>query len=456
MFIEDLVMRRNVLLLQGPVGPFFALFARDLENRGFNVFKVNFNGGDSLFYRRKRTIDYRGKLKDWEDFLERTLENRDIGRIYLFGDCRVYHRTARQVAERMGVRVFVFEEGYIRPNFITLEESGVNGNSPMVGEKIDLDNLKIETSREALHPRSVFIRTALYAMAYYTSAALNRRKFKYYQHHRNFNPITEGARWILSAYRKMRYRRKEKHVISELLPQFEGNYFLCPLQVHCDMQVSAHSGYNSIEHFIGDVITSFMEHAPKNKAIVFKHHPLDRGYTDYSLLFENLISENGLRGRVFYVHDVDLPTLLKHAQGTVLINSTVGMSSLFHGTPVKTLGTAIYDLPGVTNQQPLDDFWSESGSVSKKTYNQLRQYLVERNQINGSFYKPFPSVSNSAGLIWASGLLNNEHEFEARRMEASDRPSLKVVGGMDVETAAQDMNLSEEELAEIWKNSKSA
>jgi len=156
------------------------------------------------------------------------------------------------------------------------------------------------------------------------------------------------------------------------------------------------------------------------------------------------------------VHDVDLPTLLKHAQGTVLINSTVGMSSLFHGTPVKTLGTAIYDLPGVTNQQPLDDFWSESGSVSKNTYNQLRQYLVERNQINGSFYKPFPSVSNSAGLMWASGLLNNEHEFEARRMEASDRPSLKVVGGMDVETAAQDMNLCEEELAEIWKNSKSA
>ena len=68
-------MRRNVLLLQGPVGPFFTLFARDLETRGFNVFKVNFNGGDSFFYRRKRTIDYRGKLKDWEDFLQRTLEN---------------------------------------------------------------------------------------------------------------------------------------------------------------------------------------------------------------------------------------------------------------------------------------------------------------------------------------------------------------------------------------------
>ena len=454
-------MRRNVLLLQGPVGPFFTLFARDLETRGFNVFKVNFNGGDSFFYRRKRTIDYRGKLKDWEDFLQRTLENRDIGRIYLFGDCRVYHRTARQVAERLGIRVFVFEEGYIRPNFITLEESGVNGNSPMIGQEVDLEDTIVETSREALHPQSVFFRTALYAIVYYIMAAFSRRKYKYYQHHRNFNPVSEGARWILSAYRKMRFRRKEKHVISELLPQFEGNYFLCPLQVHCDMQVSAHSGYNSIEHFIGDVISSFMEHAPKNKAIVFKHHPLDRGYTDYSLLFENLISENGLRGRVFYVHDVDLPTLLKHAQGTILINSTVGMSSLFHGTPVKTLGTAIYDLPGVTNQQSLDEFWSESGSVSKKTYNQLRQYLVERNQINGSFYKPFPSVTNSAGLMWASGMLNHEHQFELNRIKASEeineRPNLKVVGGLDVDSTTQGASFSEEEeLAEIWKNSKSA
>ena len=359
-------MRRNVLLLQGPVGPFFTLFARDLETRGFNVFKVNFNGGDSFFYRRKRTIDYRGKLKDWEDFLQRTLENRDIGRIYLFGDCRVYHRTARQVAERLGIRVFVFEEGYIRPNFITLEESGVNGNSPMIGQEVDLEDTIVETSREALHPQSVFFRTALYAIVYYIMAAFSRRKYKYYQHHRNFNPVTEGARWILSAYRKMRFRRKEKHVISELLPQFEGNYFLCPLQVHCDMQVSAHSGYNSIEHFIGDVISSFMEHAPKNKAIVFKHHPLDRGYTDYSLLFENLISENGLRGRVFYVHDVDLPTLLKHAQGTILINSTVGMSSLFHGTPVKTLGTAIYDLPGVTINSRLMSFGLNPGRYPKR------------------------------------------------------------------------------------------
>ena len=32
--------RRAVLLLQGPVGPFFSRFGDDLEARGFDVYKV--------------------------------------------------------------------------------------------------------------------------------------------------------------------------------------------------------------------------------------------------------------------------------------------------------------------------------------------------------------------------------------------------------------------------------
>ena len=40
---------KRVLLLQGPVGPFFALLAQDLREAGAEVFKVNFNAGDCLF-----------------------------------------------------------------------------------------------------------------------------------------------------------------------------------------------------------------------------------------------------------------------------------------------------------------------------------------------------------------------------------------------------------------------
>jgi len=423
-------MRRDVLLLQGPIGPFFSRFSRELSSRGFNVHKVNLNGGDKLFYREPGAIDYAGELSHWDAFLERLIENKNIGRIYLFGDCRVYHRIAREVAERHSVRVFVFEEGYIRPNFITLEESGVNGHSPMVKGGFNLPRVTETPKAEADFSINVFFMVAIYSMAYYLCSAFRKKQFPGYQHHRDFRSVPEGFRWIVSGIRKLNFARKERHVLQNLLPEFEGNYFVCPLQVHCDMQVVVHSDYNSIEHFIGDVLTSFAKHAPKNKAIVFKHHPLDRGYTDYTTLFNNLVSELGMQGRVFYVHDLCLPTLLKNAQGTVVINSTVGMSSLFHGTPVKTLGKAIYNLPGITSQQSLKAFWRKSGRVNEDMFQQLRQYLVIRNQLNGNMYKTM-SEDSITGLVWSDHLLS-EHTYVEDRVDAPEVPTLRVVAGLDV------------------------
>jgi capsule polysaccharide modification protein KpsS len=171
------------------------------------------------------------------------------------------------------------------------------------------------------------------------------------------------------------------------------------------MQVKEHSRFNSIEHFVGDVLTSFARHAESNKAIVFKHHPLDRGYTDYKALFDQLTAELDLHGRVFYVHDICLPTLLKHAQGTVLINSTVGFSSLFHGTPVKTLGKAIYDIPGLTIQGPLSDFWKTERVVDNALFKNFRSFLIRKNQLNGNLYRRVAKDGES-GVVWSDELLS--------------------------------------------------
>ncbi len=54
----------RVLLLQGPVGPFFRRLADDLTRAGAQVFKVNFNGGDWLFY-QNGAFNYHGRLEDW-------------------------------------------------------------------------------------------------------------------------------------------------------------------------------------------------------------------------------------------------------------------------------------------------------------------------------------------------------------------------------------------------------
>ena len=388
-------MRPDVLMLQGPIGPFFSRFARGLEH--------------------------------WEQYLERLVVNRNIGRIYLFGDCRSYHRIARDVARRHDVRVFVFEEGYIRPNFVTLEEGGVNGHSPMMADPVRLDRQASPLPPEFAAPSHVFWFTAAFSMVYYWACALGRRRYPHYRHHRPIGWLSEGLRWLRSGTRKLRYRVRERRVMDALLPQFDGNYFVCPLQVHCDMQVVVHSGFNSIEHFVGEVLASFAMHAPPNKAIVFKHHPLDRAYTDYTSLFANLAAELGLQDRVFYVHDLDLPRLLRSAQGTVLINSTVGLSSLFHGTPVKTLGRAVYDLPGLTAQCPLDEFWSVEGRVDQQAFEVYRANLVVRNQINGNLYRRI-SENDPAGIVWSARLLA-EHSHAPERPDAAAPGRLTVIEG---------------------------
>ena len=418
---------RNALLLQGPIGPFFSRFGDELAQRGFTVTKINFNGGDSFFYRRSGALDYSGDPANWEPWIERLLINRSIGRIYLFGDCRSYHQVARRVAQSLGIRVFVFEEGYIRPNFITLEEDGVNGHSSMMTEPLHIDTKAIDLPEEYQQPTHVFQLSAVYSMVYYWASAAQQKRFPHYQHHRPFEWLSEGSRWIRSGFRKWNYHRREKKIFDELLPQFSDNYFVCPLQVHCDMQVVVHSDYNSIEHFIGEVLSSFRQHAPNNKAIVFKHHPMDRGYTDYSTLFANLIAELGLQGRVFYVHDVCLPTLLRHAQGTVLINSTVGMSSLFHGTPVKTMGKAIYDIPGLTAQESLDEFWQCEDKVDNDFFKAFRAFLVQRNQLNGNLYRRI-SDQGKTGIVWSSRL-ENEHSWKQVQKPQKITPKLTVIKG---------------------------
>ncbi|MEF8723684.1 MAG: hypothetical protein V5B30_14165 [Candidatus Accumulibacter delftensis] len=45
----------------------------------------------------------------------------------------------------------------------------------------------------------------------------------------------------------------------------------------------------------------------------------------------------------------------------VTVNSTLGFLSLGMGCPTVTLSDPIYNLPGLTFQGPLDDFWHNDG-----------------------------------------------------------------------------------------------
>jgi capsular polysaccharide export protein len=137
---------------------------------------------------------------------------------------------------------------------------------------------------------------------------------------------------------------------------------------------------------IATVLDSFAREAPGDAHLVFKHHPMDRGHRHYGRQIHETAVAAGVSERVHYVHDLHLPTLLRDARGVVLVNSTTGLSALFHGAPVKTLGRCLYDFAGLTHQGDLASFWGSPTRPDKDLYARFRNYLIGMTQVNGSFY----------------------------------------------------------------------
>jgi capsular polysaccharide export protein len=391
---------KRVLLLQGPHGPFFRRVALALREAGAcAVEKINFNGGDAFYY-PSQSVAYRGGLVDWPKYVDAFVQQHRIDCIVAFGDCRPIHIDARMVAYARAVQYWVFEEGYIRPNFITLEQHGVNGFSCMPDTREKYDAWRIVPLKDDAPVPPSFGLAAKYAMAYFTASTLAKPWFWRYQHHRNLH-ILDGLYWVRSYFRKMHYKSKEAHALDDLLPHGTGKYFLAVLQVASDAQVAVHSPYQSVAEFLVDTVRSFAHHGPVDAVLVVKHHPMDRGYSDYTSLINELIQTHHLAGRLRYIHDQHLPTLLSHAQGVVTINSTVGLSALFHGTPVLTMGKAVYDMAGLTCQVGLEAFWRDpqAHKPDAELHAKYRNYVTVHTQINGSFYVRLPE-SDAAGVRW--------------------------------------------------------
>ena len=75
--------------------------------------------------------------------------------------------------------------------------------------------------------------------------------------------------------------------------------------------------------------------------------------------------------------------VIKNSCGAVVINSTIGFQILYYNIPIKVMGKAIYDQKGLTHQGCLDSFWENPQPVSKKLFNQFKNYfkLNEKNDI---------------------------------------------------------------------------
>lgn len=387
------VKGKNILLLQGPVGLFFKKLNYQFTKAGATTYRIGLNAGDQLFSYRKNYTAYRGTPDAWEGFVKRFLKEKNIDKVFLFGDCRFYQSVVIGMAKELDIDIYVFEEGYIRPHYITLERHGVNDYSRLPRDPEFYDSLEEIEIDEPLDSTPNAILNWSIVIAYYFVAKLFHFRYRHYMHHRNYSATQEFFFGIRSLIRKLFYVPRDKKYIERIEGEMSKKYFFVPLQTHNDFQILQHSDYGSIEKFIIEVLESFARFAPDEDILMFKHHPIDRGRKHYTDFIYEQAKYLHIEKRILVLHDVHLPTCLKHAKGTVTINSTVGLSSLYHNTPTIALGRAVYDIKELTCQgMSLDDFWTNYATPDETLFQKYRQYVITQTQLNGNFYGLFPKA----------------------------------------------------------------
>nr|WP_221773649.1 capsular biosynthesis protein [Novosphingobium piscinae] len=369
------------MFLQGPPGPFFRLLGAELAQRGCGVHRINLSGGDRYDW-PEGSIDYRGRSKHWPLFFDAFVQDHAITDVVLFGDCRPVHRSAVRLAQLRGVHIHVFEEGYIRPDWMTLERDGVNGHSTF-----DRDpEVLFAASRwlpevPQLPPiTATFRRRARDAFWHYFNVFTGRWRYPFYRTHRRATLVGEGLGWLLRFARTGRRARQHEAAMARL---GDRRYFLFPLQLTGDYQIRAHSPFESMTMAVDYVMRSFARHAPADVVLLIKEHPLDCGFLDWRKYIARRARQLGVSGRVLHIDGGNLGVLSARSAGMVCVNSTSGTLGLEVGSPVIVLGDAVYDVPGVTHQGSLDAFWAAPELPDRQLYQAFKKVLHARCLVRG-------------------------------------------------------------------------
>jgi capsular polysaccharide export protein len=370
----------------------FDRLTRWLRAGGASVHRIVFQGGDLLDTKALIPIRFQERFPEWEQFLDDLLDQHDIDCIVLFGQSRPYHSVAKSAALTRGLKLIVLEEGYFRPGFITMELGGVNGYSNTLQRY--LWDPALQNQSPALLPsgsvvpditRWHFQKMAWHASSHYLAMSLARMDFPGYRHHRGTELPSYAGYWLRSWQRKVRRRSQDLHFQEDLF-RSQQPYFLIPLQHDGDAQIVHHSPFEQNTDFIIKVMRSFAEYASTQAWLVFRQHPHSRGGRGHHRFILSLANELGISDRVHHLIEGDTPRLAQHATGVVVINSTVGLQAIERGAPVKALGAALYNLPGVTDQGDLDAFWRSAKAPERQRVELFLDQIKNLTQVPISAY----------------------------------------------------------------------
>lgn len=386
---------RTFLFLQGPASPFLRRLAAAMEGHDVMVRRINFSLGDAVFWWPKHGDWFTGRQKDWPDFLQRYISKHRVSDVLMLGDGRPVHAMAAEVAMSFGVRVHILEHGYLRPDWLTVEPDGMSAHSrfphdPALIAALAEDQPPADTTRLF---GSSFLTYALYDLAYHVpNVALGWLFHRHYRTHGAAHPVIEYSGWIGKAFsRKRRLREAEEAIRQwgshqpETADARGAPLFFFPLQLPGDYQIIRHAPGGDLFRIVEAVIDSFARHAPADARLLFKVHPIDNGLSRWSSRIADAARHLGVADRVSLADGGDTDALIARSTGIVTVNSTVGLTALYAAKPVIALGAAVYDVPGLTSQEPLARFWHDPAAPDPALLDRFLRALAATTQVRGGF-----------------------------------------------------------------------
>ncbi|MEX0287386.1 MAG: capsule biosynthesis protein [Paracoccaceae bacterium] len=381
---------RVFLFLQGPHGPYFHSLGKMLRAAGCTVWRVGFNAGDRAFWFHTQSyLPYRGTPEDWRESFLRMVDTRRVTDIVLYGDTRPIHATAVEEARRLGLRVHVFEEGYMRPYWVTYERGGSNGNSRLMDMTInEMQTALAQSDMEAPLPPGHWgdmRQHMFYGALYHWFVLFRNGDYRNFRPHRALSVANE-FKLYLQRLLLLPTHALDRWIATARIRNGGFPYHLALLQLEHDSAFQMHSPFDTMTDFLAEIMEGFATGAPQHHHLVVKAHPLEDGRVPIRREVRRLARQHGISHRVHYVRGGKLAKLLNDARSAVTVNSTAGQQVLWRGIPLKVFGKAVYAKPEFVSTQALSDFFTGASRPDNKAYRDFRRFLLETSQLPGGFY----------------------------------------------------------------------
>ena len=390
---------RSFLFLQGPLSTFFAELGQALVERGHRVHRIDLHLGEQFFWRGLKASHFRGRFDEWRDYVGAELDRHRVTDMILVGDRRPYHLVAAEEARARGVAVICTDFGYLRPGWITFEYDGMTSYSRFPRDPDAIRALAENLPEPDFHPRfnAPFRLVAALDVCFTVPQVLGRPLYPHYRWHGIHHPFAEYTGWLAALARRSITRRRTLAAKARL-QQDPGSYFLFPLQLATDFQIRANSPFADARDAVREVVGSFAASGSQKRLVVVAH-PLDNGLINWHRLVRGLVGGTSIADRVSVLEDGIPNDLLRNAAGVVTVNSTTGVSAMYQGVPVKVLGSAIYDVPGLTHQGRLDDFWHAPTPPDPELNAAFLRALAGTTQLPGGFHAKDAKAHAIAGMV---------------------------------------------------------